>query len=69
MLHTFDPAQSELFINETSPLMTKVRFGTVIPCIGGEMQEDVIHFGKISENLHILCFFVGLQPPDNFKTA
>ena len=46
MLYTFDPAQSELFINETSPLMTKVRFGTVIPCIGGEMQEDVIHFGE-----------------------
>ena len=66
MLYTFDPAQSELFINETSPLMTKVRFGTVIPCIGGEMQEDVIHFG---ENLHIFFFFVGLQPPDNFKTA
>ena len=44
MLYHFDPTQTELFINETPPSMNKVMFDTVITFIGGEMQEDVIHF-------------------------
>ena len=33
----FDPTQTEFFINKTSSLMNKVSFGTVIPCIRGEV--------------------------------
>ena len=44
MLYYFDPTQTEFFINETSSLMNKVSFGTVIPCIRGEVQENVSRF-------------------------
>ena len=46
MLYYFDPTQTEFFINETSSLMKKVSFGTVIPCIRGEVQENVSRFGQ-----------------------
>ena len=44
MLYYFDPTQTEFFINETSSLMNQVSFGTVIPCIRGEVQENVSRF-------------------------
>ena len=46
MLYYFDPTQTEFFINETSSLMNIVSFSTVIPCIRGEVQENVIRFGQ-----------------------
>ena len=46
MLYYFDPTQTEFFINETSSLMNQVRFGTVIPCICGEVQYNVSRFGQ-----------------------
>ena len=42
----FDPTQTECFINETSSPMNQVSFGTVIPCISGEVQENVSRFGQ-----------------------
>ena len=44
MLYYFDPTQTEFFINET--LMNRVSFGTVIPCIGNEVLENVSCFGQ-----------------------
>ena len=46
MLYYFDPTQTKFFINETSSLMHQVSFDTVIPCIRGEVQENVIRFGQ-----------------------
>ncbi len=46
MLYYFDPTQTEFFINETSTLMNQVSFGTVILCIGNEVQENVSRFGQ-----------------------
>ena len=46
MLYYFDPTQSYFFINETASLMNQVSFGTVIPCIGREVQENVSRFGQ-----------------------
>ena len=46
MLYYGDPAQSYFFINETSSLMNQVSFGTVIPCIGNEVQENASRFGQ-----------------------
>ena len=46
MLFYFDPNQTKFFINETSSLMQQVSFDTVIPCIRGEVQENVIRFGQ-----------------------
>ena len=46
MLYYFDPTQTEFFINETSSLMNQVSFDTVIPCIRGEVQENVSCFGQ-----------------------
>ena len=46
MLYYVDPTQTEFFINETSSPMKKVSFGSVIPCIRGEVQENVSHFGQ-----------------------
>ena len=54
------------FIKETSSLTNQVSCGTVIPCIGGEVQEMVSRFG---ENLHILGPFGGLRPPYHFETT
>ena len=34
------------FINETASLMNQVSFGTVIPCIGREVQDNVSRFGQ-----------------------
>ena len=46
MLYYFDPTQSYFFINETASLMNLVSFGTVISCIGREVQDNVIRFGQ-----------------------
>ena len=46
MLYYFDPTQTEFFIKETSSLMNQVSFGTVIPCIGREVQDTVSRFGQ-----------------------
>ena len=46
MLYYFDHTQTEFFINELSSLMNKVSFGTVIPCIRDEVQENVSRFGQ-----------------------
>ena len=46
MLCYFIPTQTEFVINETSSLMNIVSFGTVIPCIRGEVQENVSRFGQ-----------------------
>ena len=69
MLYYFDPTQSYFFINETASLMNHVSFGTIIPCIGGEVQDNVSRLVKITENLHILGSFGGLRPTYNFKTT
>ena len=45
-LGSFDPIQSYFFINETTSLMNRVSFGTVIPCIGREVQDNVSRFGQ-----------------------
>ena len=46
MLYYVDPTQTEFFINGTSSPMKQVSFGTVIPCIRGEVQENVNRFGQ-----------------------
>ena len=46
MLYYFYPTQTEFFINETSSLMNQVSFGTVMPCIGSEVQENATRFGQ-----------------------
>ena len=45
MLYYVDPTQTEFFITEASSPMKKVSFGTAIPCIRGEVQENVSAFG------------------------
>ena len=42
----FDPTQTEFFQQRDILLMNKVSFGTVIPCIRGEVQENVSRFGQ-----------------------
>ena len=46
VLYYIDPTQTKFFINETSSLMHQVSVDTVIPCIRGEVQENVIRFGQ-----------------------
>ena len=46
MLYYVDPTQTEFFINETSSPMKQVSFGTVIPCIRSEVQDNVSRFGQ-----------------------
>ena len=46
MLYYVDPTQIEFVITETSFHMKQVSFGTVIPCIRGEVQENVSRFGQ-----------------------
>ena len=46
MLYYFDPTQTEFFMNETSCRMNKFSFDTVIPCIRGEVQDNVSRFGQ-----------------------
>ena len=46
MLYYFDPTQTEFYINETSSLMNAVSFDSVIPCIRGEVHENVSRFGQ-----------------------
>ena len=52
-----DPTQTEFFINETCSLMNQVSFGTVISCIGNEVQENVSRFGQ---NHRVSIFWVHL---------
>ena len=47
MLYYFDPpTQTEFVISETFSLMNQVSFGTVIPCIGVEVQQNASRFGQ-----------------------
>ena len=46
MLYYIDPTQIEFSITETSSHIKQVSFGTVIPCIRGEVQENVSRFGQ-----------------------
>ena len=46
MLYYVDPTQTEFFINKTSSAMKQVSSGTVIPCIRGEVQENVSRFDQ-----------------------
>ena len=57
MLYYFDHTQTEFFINETSSLVNQVSFDTVIPCILGEVQENV---SRLSKSLKISIFWVHL---------
>ena len=54
---------SYFFINETSSLMNQVSFGTVIPCIGREVQDQCGLFWSRSLKISIFWVHLGAFDP------
>ena len=63
MLYPLHQAQTYFAINDTSWVMNKVRYDTVITCIGSRVQENVPQFGQNHQTSPYLGYIIGPLTP------
>ena len=63
MLYPLHHVQTDLFINDTSWMMNKVRSDTVVTCIGNRVQENVLQFGQNHQKSPYFGYIFGPLTP------